>query len=97
MPVGDEDQVDLAERIEILVLLRRLRIGGEEWVNQYPLAFHGGDLHRRVAEPLHLDLAVLARIGARRCTAGDERRCGYHCKDVTQYVFHSLLLTGLQT
>ena len=69
MPVGDEDQVDLAERGEVLVLRRRPRIGLEEGIDDDHLARRAREAESRVAEPEDLDL--LGHAGARENPAHD--------------------------
>src|SRR5438034_127980 len=57
--VGDEDHVHLAERVQVLVLGRRLRVVGEERVDHDDLAGERRELGRRLAEPVHFYLRGL--------------------------------------
>src|SRR5205823_6279743 len=57
--VGHEDHVYLAERVEVLVLLRRLRVPGEERVDDDDLAGERRQLGRRLTQPVDLDLRRL--------------------------------------
>src|SRR5260370_40028123 len=58
----DQDQVDLAELVEIFVLRRRLGIPGEPRVDHDHLAAGRGELEGGLGEPLQLRLAL--RVGA---------------------------------
>jgi hypothetical protein len=61
--VRHQDEVDLAQRVEVLVLRRRLGVLGEERIDHDHLAAHGGDGGGRLAQPQHLDLT---RLGIER-------------------------------
>src|SRR5439155_8679560 len=84
--------IDLAQGIEVLVLGRRLRVVCQKGVDHDHLATWSGDLHRGLAEPLHLELAALVLRGAWRPTTGMQQRCGCEGHHITQYRFHAFLL-----
>ena len=66
--MGDQDQVDLAQRFQVLEVGRRLGVGGQPRVDHDDLAGGRGDARGGLAQPQHLGLAVLGK-GRRRCRA----------------------------
>ncbi len=66
VPMGDQHQVDLAERIEIFVLRRRLRIVDQPRVDHDHLSGRRGDLPGRLAQPQQVDFPGSLRARAAR-------------------------------
>jgi hypothetical protein len=56
--VGDQQRVDPAQRVEVLVLRRGDRVGGEPRIDHDHLAAGRDDAERGLAQPLHFDLAL---------------------------------------
>lgn len=61
--MSDENDVHLADLVEVLVLGRRLWILRKPRIDDNDLARHRLDARRRLAEPKHLDLSI--RSGGR--------------------------------
>ncbi len=70
--VGDEDQVELADRVEIFPGRGRLGIAEDPGIDHDDLPGRGGDPHRRLAEPQDLDLALRGGLARKQRERGDE-------------------------
>src|ERR1019366_7012650 len=81
MAMGYQDQVDLAQGVEVLVFRRRFWVGGKPRVDHDHLPSGGDDLHRGLAEPLYLDLAAL-----RPAAPGGEHDQQTQCKSQMLHV-----------
>ena len=86
--MGDQQHVDLSERLEVFVLRRGQRIVDQPRVGDDHLAAGRGDAKGRLAQPLHLDLAAALRVDR----AGAQAK---HDGERLQKVFHGNLLVVL--
>ena len=79
--VGHEQQIDLAQRVEVLVLRRRLRVLRQPRVDDDDLAARRGQPDRRLAEPEHLDLSGGFGLRLRRLRLCRERSAEQQRRD----------------
>ena len=80
MGVRDQDEIHLAQRVEVLVLVRRFRILDKIRIDYDHLAARRGELDGGLAEPQDFDFPAL-----RPGLAGEERQ---HDNDAAKDLFH---------
>ncbi len=95
--VRDQDQVDLAELVEIFVLRRRLGIPGEPGIDHDHLAAGRGELEGGLGEPLQLRLALrVGAAGEQQANNGNESKyAGDHSQLPNYWVETSMISAGV--